>query len=51
MVNKTQMRLSFLQPPLFDLVFVFPFGDSDERDFAYVTLPYEATGEYHNLAT
>jgi hypothetical protein len=51
MVNKTQMRPSFLQPPLFDLVFVFPFGDSDERDFAYGTLPYEATGKYHSLAT
>lgn len=51
MVNKTQMGPSFLQPPLFDLVFVFPFDDSDERDFAHGTLPYEATSEYHNLAT
>ena len=45
------MRPSFLQPPLFYLVFVFPFGDSDERDFAYGTLPYEATGKYHSLDT
>jgi len=47
MVNMRQMRPSFLQPPLFDLVFVFSFGDNDERDFAHGTLPYEATGKYH----
>lgn len=45
------MRPSVLQPPLFDLVFVFSFGDSDERDFAYGTLPYEATGKNHSPAT
>jgi len=51
MVNKIQMSPRFLQPPLLDLVFVFSFGDSDERDFAYGALPYEATGKYHSPVT